>query len=385
MLRLKLRKIQELISFLCFSKTIGKKTYLDDKKIVFASEAQGELKGNLLATYNYIHDNYPEYNMVVHVNADRRNRISNKEKKAIWNDIVTAKYVFLDDFYGITSAMKVRENQELIQLWHACGAFKKFGFSRINTGDHITTVNRGYKKYTKVIATSETIRDNYAEAFSVTRDKVKAWGAPRTDIFFDKTAITEAKEKVLERYPQIKGKKIVLIAPTYRGRKVGDATYDFSKLQLDKISQDLGDDYAIVVKWHPALYNNIRNGLVSNYNQPKSIIDASDYSEFNELMIAADVLITDYSSIVFEWALMDKPIVYFIYDKNEYEGSRGLYYDFGEYVYGPVAETYEELIAAIQADDVEKYQNKKDIFKTKFMSAVDGNSTERIIDNILGK
>ena len=382
----KAQKLLDLIEYFIYNRVIALVKPIDEKKILFASEAQSELKGNLLAVYNEIKDNHPEYSCVVRVKGDRRDSLSITEKRATWKDFSTAKYVFLDDFYGITSAMKVRKGQELIQLWHACGAYKKFGFSRINTGDHITTVNGGYRKYTKVSVTSDAIRSCYAEAFGLSEDKVEALGSPRTDIFFDECAKQLAKEHVMAKYPELEDKKVILIAPTYRGRKVQDANYDFDKLKLDQMVTDLGKEYAIVVKWHPALYNNIKKGIIEDYRLPKPIIDASDYSEFNELMIAADILVTDYSSIIFEWALMNKPIIYYTYDENEYEGSRGLYFDFDEYVYGPCVTDYESLIEVIKNPEfVGESKNIKEKFIEKFMAAADGNSTKRIVERIIGK
>ena len=369
----KAQKLLNLIEFFIYNRAIALTVPIDENKVLFASEAQNELKGNLLAVYSEIKEKQPDYSCVVRLKGDRRDKLSRLEKRAVWKELSTSKYIILDDFYGITSAMKIRKGQQLIQLWHACGAYKKFGFSRINTGDHITTVNRGYKKYTKVVVTSDAIRSCYADAFGLPIDKVEALGSPRTDLFFDESAKLSAKERVMAKYPELLGKKVVLIAPTYRGKKVQDATYDFEKLRLNQISRDLGEDYAIIVKWHPALYNNIKKGLLKNYSLSQSIIDASDYSEFNELMIAADILVTDYSSIIFEWALMEKPIIYYIYDEDAYEGSRGLYFNLEEYIYGPSVNNYGDLIEQIQSSGMvgrESYMIKKEKFIKKFMNCI---------------
>ena len=74
--------------------------------------------------------------------------------------------------------MKLRKGQELVQLWHGCGAFKKFGFSRMNTGDNIKNIIKGYRKYSKVAVTSETVRPCFAEAFDIPEKCVKAVGSP---------------------------------------------------------------------------------------------------------------------------------------------------------------------------------------------------------------
>ncbi len=374
----KLRKAIELIAFFVYNRIGCIFMKIDSKKVVFASEARHEIKGNLKAVYQRMPDGYKK---IVHLRGDRRDGSSISATLKLWKDLTTAKYILLDDFFGPVSTMKVRSGQEIVQLWHGAGAFKKFGFSRIGTGDNITNVHTGYRKYTKASVTAEPIRECFAEAFDIDIEKVKAVGSPRTDIFFSEEERAAASERVYGKYPELKEKKVVLIAPTYRGRKVEDAEYAFDKLQADRLAKELGDEYAVAVKWHPALFNNIRRGICSF--ESEGIIDTSDYSDINDLLVVTDILITDYSSVIFDWYLLDKPVVYFTYDLAEYEAGRGLYYEFREYVYGAVTENYSDLIDAVKKADM--CAEKRDAFGEKFMSACDGKSTENVIKWILGK
>lgn len=374
----KIRKAVEIIAFFVYNRIGCIFIKLDDHKVVFASEARSELKGNLKAVYEKMPS---EYNKVIHIKSDRRDTYTLKKTLKLWYDLTSAKYILLDDFYGLITSMRVRKHQEIIQLWHGAGAFKKFGFSRIGTGDNITNVHTGYRKYTKAAVTAETIRECFAEAFDIDLKKVQAVGNPRTDIFFNEKEKQAAADRVYAEYSQLKDKKVLLIAPTYRGRKVEDAFYDFDELKPNQIVHDLGEEYAVVVKWHPALYNNIKRGncIFNSYD----VIDASSYRDINDLMIIADILITDYSSVIFDWYLLDKPVVYFTYDLKEYEAGRGLYYEFDQYVYGIIAKNYNELIEAIKKADL--CQNRRTAFGEKFMSACDGHSTERVIQWMLGR
>lgn len=372
----KIKKAIELIAFFVYNRIGALFLKLDEQKIVFASEAREALKGNLRVIYEKIPETYVK---VVHVKSDRRDSIALKDTFALWKDLTTAKYILLDDFYGLTSAMKVRDEQELVQLWHGSGAFKKFGFSRVETGDNIKSIHTGYRKYTKAIVTAEPIRWCFAEAFDIDIEKVQAVGSPRTDMFFDETIVEHTKEKVYSIYPELRNKKVVLLAPTYRGRKVEEANYDFEKLDISFLLNELGSDYKVVVKWHPALYSNIKRKICNFYND--RVLDVSSYSDINDLLLVSDVLVTDYSSVIFDWYLLDKPIVYFTYDLEEYEANRGLYYDFDEYVYGQVAINSMELVNAIKDEDL--FEEKRSIFGEKFMSACDGNSTKRIIRHML--
>lgn len=374
----KIKKAMEQIAFFVYNRICGLFKKLDEKKVVFASEAREELKGNLKAIYEKLPEDYVK---VVHIKGDRRDSKGFKDTLRLWRDLTTAKYILLDDFYGLISTIKVRKGQEIVQLWHGSGAFKKFGFSRVGTGDNISNVHTGYRKYTKAAVTAEPIRECFAEAFDIDLEKVQAVGSPRTDMFFDDKAKEEARNRVYESYPQLKDKKVVLIAPTYRGRKVEDANYDFHRLNIDGLGKELGKEYQIVVKWHPALYSNIKRGLVAFDGE--GTVDASPYKDINDLMVVADILVTDYSSVIFDWYLLDKPVIYFAYDLEEYEAGRGLYYDFDEYVYGQVVTDYERLIDAIRREDLAT--EKRNAFGEKFMGACDGMSTERTIEWILDK
>lgn len=374
----KIFKAFEMLLFMIYSRIYALFHSIDEKKVLFLSESHAVLDGNLKAVYDALSG---EYEKKVYVKADRRQK-GNFSKIDLWKDCTTAGYIMLDDFFGLTSAMRLRKGQELVQLWHGSGAFKKFGFSRINTGDRIKNVNTGYRKYTKAAVTSEAARPCFAEAFDIPADRVQAVGSPRTDMFFDEKRIEEARNRVYTAYPHLKGKKIILIAPTYRGRKVEDAYYEFERLRLADISKALGDSYHIITKWHPALYNNIKRGICK---LPESLLnafgdgitDVSGYGDINDILTAADILVTDYSSVIFDYFLLNKPVIYFIYDREDYSSNRGLYFDFKDYIYGDIASDSDELLKAVKAENMHN-ELRRD-FNEKFVKACDGKSTSRVI------
>jgi len=350
-------------------------------KICFISDTRSELGGNLKYMYDYIPNGYEK---VIILKKDRRAKRTFKERLLLLKELATSKYIFMEDMVQVTAYFHFSKKQELIQLWHGPGAFKKFGYSRlIKNGGDIKKVHRGYKKYTKAIVSGEGIRKNYAEAFGISLDKVHDTGFLRTDSFFEQEYIKKTKEELYQKYPYLKKKKVILFAPTYRGTpyrniEEGGAYYDFDKIDFEKIYKELKDEYVFIFKWHPALYNNILNKQVKvpSLEQYKDFYyDFSEYRDINELLFITDILVTDYSSVIFDYVLLDKPIVYFTYDLEEYENGRGLYYPFEEYVFGSVAKSSKELISAIQKEDL--MEKKREGFKRKFMSACDGNSTKK--------
>jgi len=378
---IKIKKGINLICLTLINRVLRVFTKLEKNKVLFLSDVRESLGGNLELVYNMLSDE--KYNKKLSLKADRRSRRSVKEEMSLLIDLVTSEYIILEDLARATIPIKLKKGQQLCQLWHAPGAFKKFGYSR----QDITNIHPAYKKYTKAIVSSKEIEPCYAEAFGITVDKVKATGIPRTDMFFNKTYIEEKKQKLYLEYPGLKGKKVILFAPTYRGTPFSDeASYDLEKLNMAKIYEQLKDEYVFVFKWHPAIYNNIQRGItampdISKYNG--FYMDLSEYRDINDLLLVTDVLITDYSSVIFDYALVNKPIVYFTYDLEEYENGRGLYYEFKEYVYGEVAADCDELISAIKKENM--CTELRDAFMKKFMDACDGNSTKKTCEWIFGK
>lgn len=370
------------VYFIIIHEILRKVTSIEKNKVFFVSDVRENIEGNFEYIWKYL-DEY-KYNKVVYLKGDRRNNGGILSFNRMIYDFTTSEVILLEDYFRYTSFVRLKKEQELCQLWHACGAYKKFGYSRLNGNENIK-IHQGYKKYTKVITSAEAIRENYAEAFGISIEKTKATGVPRTDVFFDEQCKVEKCAKFYEEYPELKNKKIILFAPTYRGKRAEDASYEFDEIEFESLYQQLKEEYVIIFKWHPALYNNLKRKHILVYDESKYkdfFYDMSEKREVNDLLFVADILVTDYSSVIFDYALLNKPIIYFMYDIEQYEGGRGLYYELEEYLYGPIAKTTNDLIMAIKEEKNFKIERQK--FIDKFMSACDGCATERVCQWIWG-
>ncbi len=386
-----LRKIKRKISqyiIMILNRIYSLFTPLVENRVLFLSDGRKELGGNLKCIYDYL-ENKP-FERVVILKSNKNEKRTLKRKFDLVYYLSTSKYIFLEDLVDSTSHIKVRKGQELIQLWHGPGAFKKFGHSREKTDLNKRNIHKGYANYTKALTSSEAIRPCYAEAFEISIDKVQAKGFPRTDIFFDKDYIDKTKKALEEKYPFIKGKKVILFAPTYRGAKYYQANYDIEKLDLEKLYNTFQkENYIFIFKWHPFIYNKLlkedeESKKYKEYQKhPDFYYDLSEERDINDLLLIADVLVTDYSSVIFDYVFVNKPIIYFAYDLPLYENGRGMYFPFKEYVYGTVAKTADELIKAIKEENME--EEKRKVFKDKFLSACDGKSTEKTYEWIFEK
>lgn len=379
------RKIIRHLRFWMFSFMnwyYAKKNPIDENKVLFLSDVRAELGGNLKFVYDYLEGS--EYNRILRLKEDRKVKRTFKQKFELCYDLSTSKYIFLDDFSRFISLMKVRKGQEVVQLWHGAGAYKKFGYSRQDK-ENVPKAN-GHRNYTKACVTGNGIRWCFAEGFGMKEANVGAVGMPRTDVLFDQEYIEKTKADIYNEMPYLKDKKIVLFAPTYRGVSLAQSYYDFEQLDVDRIYNELHDKgYVFIFKWHPGHYFMMKKEGIVPYDLSKYedfYYDFSDSRDINEMLLVTDVLVTDYSSVIFDYAILDKPIVYFAYDYEEYTKDRGLYFDFDEYVYGEVAKNSEELVAAIESHEM--CEDKRAVFYDKFMGACDGHSTEKICEWVMG-
>lgn len=356
---------------------------LQKNKVCFLSDVRQVMGGNLKCIADALDDD--RYQKIIALKADHREKRGVVHKIQLIYHLSTARYILLDDLSRECNYLKVRKGQDVVQLWHGAGAFKKFGWSRAYTGEDVGVIHKGYRTYTKAIVSSEDIRPCYSEAFQMDIYHIQATGFPRTDMFFDECYKATVQRHFYQQYPQLQNKKIIVFAPTYRGAPIAKASYDFSQIDFQKFYDVFHHDYVCILKWHPALYNNIQRGLVvmpdlSLYDD--FYLDLSSYRDINDLLMVCDILVTDYSSVIFDYYFMNKPIVYFAYDLNEYtgQGGRGLYFDFYEYVYGQIAKNSDELISAIQKGDL--LQECRQAFYQKFLSACDGHSTQKTCEYI---
>lgn len=353
---------------------ISKMLPLSKNKIVFATNKSDKLEGNLKRIYDYIFYNENKWKIKVILKKKR----TLLEKCRQYYHLGNSKFILLDDYYNQLYHLKIRKNSEVIQTWHACGAFKKFGFSAQGYRDanSLYFEQGAHSIYTKVITSSSSIIPHYAEAFNKEKNQILPLGVPRTDMFFDKDLIEYTKRQYLCNYPQLQNKKIILYAPTFRGKPNERVKFDLN-IDLEKMKKSLSDDYIIILKLHPSVKEGVE---IPNYLS-SFVLDLSSVRDINELLLITDLLITDYSSVIFEYSLLKRPIIFFAYDLEYYLSERGFYFEYKDLVPGPIATTTGEIIDHIKNNNFSL--NKLNSFVNYFFDNIDGLSTKRFVNNLL--
>lgn len=290
--------------------------------------------------------------------------------------------IMIDDYYPIIYKVDYPKTTKVLQVWHACGAFKSLGFERLGKSGAPPFNTRVHKCYTHVPVSSEHSAKHHAEGFAISEDKFYPVGIPRTDIFFDEDYKRDTRTRMFAEFPECQGKnKVYLYAPTFRGDNALNARFPFDKFDLDRWGKFLEkEDSALIIKLHPFVKERIE--IPEKYRD--RIVDATDYREVNDILFIIDVLITDYSSIIYETSLLRKPMLFFAFDRRYYEATRDFYEPYEDLVPGKIVYDFDELLEAMKNEDYDFH--KMDAFVKKNFKYTDGKSTDRVIDQlILGK
>jgi CDP-glycerol glycerophosphotransferase (TagB/SpsB family) len=212
------------------------------------------------------------------------------------------------------------------------------------------------------------VRQIYSEALAVPLERCLAIGIPRADALFRKGEHAGIAQKVRERYGLDPNKKVLLYAPTFRDSPCFEPPFD-----VEALREVLEKEWQLVVRLHPR--------IASQWKLPGGFaVDASRDADALGLLVAADFLLTDYSSVVFDFAALGRPMAFFAPDLEEYEGLRGFYYGFEGFVPGPVARTEAELLEMMRGVDgiYPEYQEQITHFARRFYDPFDGKACERL-------
>ncbi len=273
--------------------------------------------------------------------------------------------VICDNFLPAASCRK-RQETKVIQLWHACGCYKKFGY---DAADDIPENYHGgnvYRNADLVTVSGEAAVGPFSSAMRLPESCVRPLGVSRTDLYRSGTWVKKCKERFYSRYPDAEAKKVVLWAPTFRGN-AGDP--ENISIDIWKLQEELGEEYLVLTRLHPHM---MRQKLPEEK-------DASCPIPTEELYPVTDVLIADYSSLIYEYLLFSKPAVLYCPDLDEYRSGRGFYMDISE-IPGEIVTQQDEQVLADAVRRACADPDRLRAFLDRYMGACDGQATDRIVE-----
>lgn len=289
--------------------------------------------------------------------------------------MATSKVVILDSYCIAASVLKHRESLLVIQMWHSVGTMKKFGYSILNkpegSSSRIAHLMKMHHGYSYVLCAGEGYVDHLAQGFNVDRSIIKIFPLPRVELLQNKEYIEKTCSEIFATYPQLNTvKKNLVYVPTFR--RAEDT--DFDKALADLAAALDPEKYNLVVKAHPLSgYHGQKFDTKSNF------LTCDEFSSMDMLLVA-DAVISDYSCIIYEAAVLMKPLYFYTYDYDSYMSTRDIYMDYKKEIPGPMAGDGKSLAKAI--DDMDNYDmDRLTSFLHKYVR-ITGHETRDIVEFI---
>ena len=352
----------------------------DGKHVLFMSETRVPISGNLKAIDDRMKERGLDQQFKLSYSFSKTLQQSKFKTLFTWSHllwlIAKQDYIFVDDYVPIFKTINLSKKTKLIQVWHAGVGFKSVGYSRFGKAGSPLPKDSCHRKYDYALVGGKGLVHVYEEVFGIDESQFIPTGLPRLDNYLD-DAKKEAYKKTFYRdYPELKGRKIIMFAPTYRGNTQKEAYYPYDKIDMDQIASLCEKDYAFVFKMHPFIKEKVM--IPESYRT--YIKDLSDYGDINEMFYVTDVLITDFSSNIYEFALHRKPIIFYAFDKDYYQLTRGVHRTLDE-APGKVCLTFDDVIDTIRHQTYE--MDKLYTFIDENFDAHDCLSSDLVIDQIL--
>lgn len=279
--------------------------------------------------------------------------------------LATSRGCIIDSYVIAVSILRHKKGLVIIQIWHALGAIKQFGYMTLGKkaghSERIAKIMNMHGNYTYVTCGSNATKPIFQKTFGVSRRIIKPIGEPRVDYLLDHDIYQTNRQKILAKYPQLNDKKVILYAPTFRrGHKI---------YPRELIQQFDLNEYAVIIKQHRLDKTKLP--------QSDSIIQIKDEFDSLELLPVADYVITDYSALTFEAALLNKPLYFWIYDYDTYQKECGFTFDYRSEMPGLITKQAKTIANAIKNNRFSPRKIAK--FTDKWIAVRDGTCTRQIV------
>ena len=367
----------------------GKLLPVDQKLVIFESFLGKQYSCNPRAIYEYLQTNHPEYKMYWSV--DKRYTATFEEAGIPYLRRFSVEWLLkmTRAHYWVTNSrmplwIPKPKHTVYLQTWHGtplkklASDMKEVHMPGTTTESYKENFHAESSKWDYLISPNAYSSEIFARAFNVDRSKILETGYPRNDLLYNGTnrdTIDSLKQKIGVPIE----KKVILYAPTWRDDEFySKGKYKFEiKLDLDQMRQELGDEYVILLRLHYLISENLDLSAYQGF-----AYDVSSYEDISHLYLISDLLITDYSSVFFDYANLQRPMLFYVYDIEKYRDKlRGFYFDFEATAPGPLVKSSDAVIESIKAMELEK-PVELDQFHEKFCALEDGQASRRIVEKV---
>lgn len=279
--------------------------------------------------------------------------------------LATSKIVVLDSYCMCASFLKHKKDLKIIQMWHSVGTMKKFGYEILNmdegSNEKLAKTMKMHKNYDVILCAGEGYQCDLCRGFNYTEDKIRIIPLPRVDLLTNKKYIEETKKKIYGKYNLLNKKENILYVPTFRKDEK-----EFTKY-INKLIESIDyTKYNLIIKLHP-----LSKTIIDN---PSVIVD-KDFSSL-EMLCVSDHVITDYSCILYEAGIMNKPLYFYSFDYSKYIEKRNINIDYKKELPGVISNNPKKIIDSIESKEYD--YDKLHTFINKYIDTNRKNCTKRI-------
>ncbi|MFI3171839.1 MAG: CDP-glycerol glycerophosphotransferase family protein [Eubacteriales bacterium] len=368
----------------------------DEKTILFISFHGRGYSDNPRALHEYMleSESFQEYKFIWAINGYKKKKIVIPRTKVIGYGGPKYLYYLAKSKYWVCNCklpgyVVKNKNQVYLQTWHGT-PLKRLGFdilagedttfyrSEMSFEEMTKTYAQDVAKYNYMIAPNRFCTEVFQSAFQIEKARLIETGYPRNDCLSN--WLPEDVDKLKAQYGIPLGKKVILYAPTWRDNSYTKKGYTF-ELEVDfaKWKEVLGDEYVVIFKPHYLIINKFK---MKDYEGFVYGIDAN--ADISNLYIISDILVTDYSSVFFDYAILKRPIYFYMYDLEFYqEELRGFYIDINEDLPGNIFEEENQMLESIKEEHYD-YEFLA-TFNERFNNCEDGKASKRVVDLVFGE
>ncbi|MFK5676352.1 CDP-glycerol glycerophosphotransferase family protein [Ligilactobacillus sp. LYQ60] len=296
--------------------------------------------------------------------------------------IMNARLLFCDNYYAFLAGCPFDHQQTtVVQVWHANGAVKSFGWEEPQTRQRSRAdkrrFQRVYDQFDEYVVGSTQMARVFARSYHVPESRGRVLGYPRSDRLFDQTWRTQIPNRIYKQYPELQGKEVFLYAPTYREDAVGKPVFNIPD-DFAQIVAGLSSKQRLIIKLHPHVQAT-EQAFIKRFGRQVMVIP--DFTT-EDLLTVTDCLITDYSSVIFDYAVLPNAgrMIFYWYDEAEYQQRVGLQPDMAAWLPGPICRNAREVSAALQSKNG---QANLVSFNAQWNTMNDGEATRRVLDTYL--
>ena len=358
------------------------------KLVVFESFLGKQYSDNPRAIYEYMVRHKPDYQMYWSIERKSIKSFEYLDIKTVPRFSVKWLLLMTRAKYWVSNSrlplwIPKPEKTIYVQTWHGsplkrlAADMDEVHMPGTNTIKYKKNFLKESSKWDYLISPNRYSSEIFERAFRFDKRMIES-GYPRND-FLINSKTDETIKQIKEQNGLPKNKKVILYAPTWRDNqfhKKGKYKFEL-QMNLKRLQERFGNEYVIVLRLHYLVAENLD---LTDYND--FVYDFSQYEDIRELYLISDLLITDYSSVFFDYANLKRPMLFFVYDIEEYRDHlRGFYFDFESKAPGPLVKTNEEIITEIEAIENGEFVFDE-VFYNKFCYLEDGNASKRVVEEI---